>query len=763
MSGRSPMWGRRAQPNAVTHGPWPRTMAGLAAVVGLLVAIPTVLTAPASASSGWMLDHADNDPVPQGQLSSVSCPTPSWCMAVGLSHDAKGIPGPFAEAWNGTAWQHQPVPDPPGSTESALEAVSCPSPTQCRAVGEALESGGFVGFAESWAGSTWSVQTMPEPPGKVNTQVFGVSCPSPTACTAVGDVSTVKNVVSPLLERWNGTAWHVVRGATPPSGIGADLTGVSCTSAAVCTAVGAYNIQTSDDSAWAESSGGRGWTAEPVPTPTGAQASSLASVSCADATTCTGVGTSGDDHGNDVPEIAAWNGTTWTLQSAPDPGGNTSLVSVSCASPTDCSAVGTSGAEPGGPTFAEREDGTTWSVEAVPDPGPVRGRVYNLDGVSCPAATSCEAVGSVTAHRDTSFADGWDGTTWSLQKTPVPFGITSYRSLAGLSCVSARFCVAVGEAATPVQEWNGTGWVVFSTFKPLGRTKYTSVSCTSVTDCTVVGYRDGHRSVYPIAQRWNGTTWALETVPTGPDARLSTLLAVSCSSATSCTAVGAYQKHGYGSRSFTLAESWDGSTWTLRSSPTPAVRRVRATLSSVSCISSTACTAVGEFSSLAAGVEGLAEGWNGTTWSIQTTVNPSSNTELQGVSCASAVSCVAVGSSTTEGGSTVTLAEGWNGTTWAVQPTPNPTKEGASLGAVSCRAATACTAVGVSFTGSTSTTDALAWNGTSWSQQVTPTLPNNVQSVLNGLSCTAPATCTAVGSRQSSRSTQLNLVESEQG
>jgi hypothetical protein len=43
----------------------------------------------------------------------------------------------------------------------------------------------------------------------------------------------------------------------------------------------------------------------------------------------------------------------------------------------------------------------------------------------------------------------------------------------------------------------------------------------------------------------------------------------------------------------------------------------------------------------------------------------------------------------------VTLAETWNGKTWAIEPTPDPTRaQYSGLGGVSCTSAEACTAVG---------------------------------------------------------------------
>jgi hypothetical protein len=88
----------------------------------------------------------------------------------------------------------------------------------------------------------------------------------------------------------------------------------------------------------------------------------------------------------------------------------------------------------------------------------------------------------------------------------------------------------------------------------------------------------------------------------------------------------------------------------------------------------------------------LAERWNGNTWSIQNTPDPTNaNVELWGVSCASATACTAVGF---VNGGGATLAEAWSGTGWSIQSTQNPGLDSSYLLGVSCTAASGCSAVG---------------------------------------------------------------------
>jgi hypothetical protein len=66
------------------------------------------------------------------------------------------------------------------------DGVSCPSATDCIAVGGHITVNGSQSpTADSWNGSTWTAQTVPDPAGSGYTVLFGVSCPSANDCSAV--------------------------------------------------------------------------------------------------------------------------------------------------------------------------------------------------------------------------------------------------------------------------------------------------------------------------------------------------------------------------------------------------------------------------------------------------------------------------------------------------------------------------------------------------------------------------------------------------
>jgi hypothetical protein len=337
-----------------------------------------------------------------------------------------------------TTWRVQAVPKPPDSIVR-LQGVSCPARGDCIAVGSFFDkaTGTEHALAERWTGSGWAIQPTPSLTGQSG--LLGVSCVSVTDCTTFGNVD-----MRTLIEHWDGTSWTVRPGPSPIGSSPAGFTGLSCTSATNCTGVGAY-VPTGSHSEHplAEQWDGTAWTIQHVPLPAGASAANLdGGVSCSSAARCTAVGEYRLKTEPVVrPFVARWNGTAWTAHTTPLPAGAMGgfLNSVSCTSPSGCTAVGGYDNADGTavPPFAVRWDGTTWAIQAVNAPNG-----GSLDAVSCTSGTSCTAVGFLA---NTGLAEHWDGTNWTVQPTPVPKnGTATSAILLGVSCLSATYCTAVG-------------------------------------------------------------------------------------------------------------------------------------------------------------------------------------------------------------------------------------------------------------------------------------------------------------------------------
>jgi hypothetical protein len=719
---------------------WGAGKAGLAAglAVGTLTVFMTAGPAGAtpSAAPAWKVQHAPDATVPGGQLDSVSCSAAGACTAVGTNVGTTGLSVTLAERWDGTSWRRQATPNPPGDTapitSPVLLAVSCPASDFCAAVGGYQRGTTGISLAEAWNGSTWKLRPVPVPSGSASAGLSQVSCASAQFCEAVGSYGNSVGEELPFAARWNGTAWRL---QTIPAPAGATLAfpgGVSCVSTTFCEAVGGAEGVGTFGYQW----NGASWHRQTMPGGTG-----VGPVSCVSATFCEAVGSGGGEE---------WNGTSWSQQTIPSPAGSTfdDPAGVSCVTTAFCEAVGDYNNSSGDTlNLGLAWNGASWAVQAPP--GPADASFTTLKAVSCATATSCESDGDYQLGSSSglkALAESWNGDAWQIQPAVAPPRAVG-NSLNAVSCVSVDFCETVGSRPddtgadiTLAEVWNGTAWKIQKTVSPTRvgngiRMILYGVSCVSASFCEAVGASSS--AAGGGAEMWNGTSWARQYAPGGY------LNSVSCTSADFCIAAGG---NGH-------VEIWNGTSWSAQHGASGFTW-----LSSVSCASATVCEAVGYASD---GDD--AEGWNGTSWSAQATAVPAggSSPALSAVSCPGPQSCEAVGGYTS--GTTfedVSLAEVWNGTTWSAQSTPNPAgSEGSSLHGVWCTSPNSCTAVGDDNAQTATRTLAEVWNGTGWQRQPTPDRSYAGENEFDGVSCGGSDTCVAVGVTDDVAQVTANLIE----
>jgi hypothetical protein len=360
-----------------------------------------------------------------------------------------------------------------------------------------------------------------------------------------------------------------------------------------------------------------------------------------------------------APQVAPQHAVVhdvWTSQVLPMPAraARALLHDIACVAPRWCASVGyfatRNGAEH---VLTEVRRAAGWQLVATPDRAGSISSV--LQGVSCPSATRCAAVGNWTTRGDVQLplAESWNGAAWAVHGVPLPSGATS-GGLNGVSCLSASWCVAVGwfivhhgaqSALTVI--WNGTAWSLRTALTP-NRSSATlsSVSCASVTACMAVGNAmDPARNTVPLAMARDARGWRMTTTPVAPGTasrRWTELVRVSCPRAGFCMAAGD-RSLGSAAPYVAFAESWNGTRWTLRLPVLPAGSS-RSPLTGVSCAGPASCVAVG-FTSRPRGTSELAESWNGRAWRVEPTWHPVgvSLSDLFGVSCPSPAACTASG------------------------------------------------------------------------------------------------------------------------
>ncbi|HEX4491553.1 MAG TPA: hypothetical protein VH914_10140 [Acidimicrobiia bacterium] len=305
------------------------------------------------------------------EMLGVSCPTATFCMAVGQSG------GTAAAKWDGTEWSTVPTVDPSGTFADWLTDISCVSSDFCVAVGERFSSqaGNDPTLIETWNGTSWSLTDTSAltSEGGLN----GVACTSTTACVAVGG--------GPIAALWDGVQWTAST-VPAPSAFGGDLEDISCPSPSACVAVGTYNTAPNAQGTLVESWDGSAWTQSQSPSP--GIDPNLTDVSCASTTACLAVGVTRDNDDHYQPLAEVFRRHHWTVTATPDAPTPGIFDSVSCARPTWCVVVG----DRTGPVNAAILDvwnGSTWTVPSFSAP-----RADNeLLGTTCIAVQSCVAVG----------------------------------------------------------------------------------------------------------------------------------------------------------------------------------------------------------------------------------------------------------------------------------------------------------------------------------------------------------------------------------
>jgi hypothetical protein len=374
----------------------------------------------------------------------------------------------------------------------------------------------------------------------------------------------------------------------------------------------------------------------------------------------------------------------------------------------------------------------TSSITAPVPTGAAPSPQEGLNDISCPSLGTCVAVGVYTtaasdpsnsspgfpSPMETTLANG----TWSALGLALPSNANLAQpesSLNGISCPVATWCVAVGQYALagggkdPLLESLGAGGIWTAMNAPLpsdagNDPTLQSVSCPAVGSCVAVGSVNGlgaGANVFvPVIETLSGGNWTVTEpnlpsnayIGSGAAGPLGSLSGVDCTATGSCVAVGAYGITQ--STDAPLVESLSGGAWTPQFAPSPATTTSdtpttdNAVFNSVSCPANASCVAVGSFSDVTASVNTLVDSLTSGAWAL---VQASSVTgaQLVGISCGAVGSCVATGSNAAR--TSATLIETLQSNTWTHRTVPTPT--GATtpvLGGVSCLTANACALVG---------------------------------------------------------------------
>src|SRR5207244_2307967 len=126
--------------------------------------------------TSWSVTPSPNPGTKGSELSGgVSCASTTFCVAVGFKSNDGNTFQTLVETWNGTNWSVTPSPNL-GDNNDSFASVSCPSATSCVAVGVHTKPSQLgPTLIETWNGTSWSVTHSPNPNTMSNNSFSGVS------------------------------------------------------------------------------------------------------------------------------------------------------------------------------------------------------------------------------------------------------------------------------------------------------------------------------------------------------------------------------------------------------------------------------------------------------------------------------------------------------------------------------------------------------------------------------------------------------------
>lgn len=340
------------------------------------------------------------------------------------------------------------------------------------------------------------------------------------------------------------------------------------------------------------------------------------------------------------------------------------------------------------PILALAANATGWQIVPSPNRSTISVSNNTLFGVAALSDSNVWAVGNFLSSNNgainETLTEHWNGTAWKLVSSPN-MG-TQGSQLLAVSAASSKDVWAVGDFQTSnnvngnrtlIEHWNGTAWSVVPSPNPSNEgDDLMGVAAISATNAWAVGFFENNAmsALQPLILHWNGTAWSL--FPNIPNIGMI-VEAITARSATDIWAVGSDA-----GETTNIALHFNGTQWSITPSANfPSSQQI---ISGVAAPAANDAWIVGSFAppTVGAFLQPLALHWNGKTWSMVATPNPSPFTNrLRAVAAISTSDVWAVGQANTPDGlNLVNLIEHWNGKQWSIVSSPNVARADGLLG-----------------------------------------------------------------------------------
>lgn len=305
----------------------------------------------------------------------------AWAAGIWRTGGSNGPDQPMFERWNGSSWKLIKGIAATTNGDNDLYGVGIVSAREVWAVGAAWHGDNASPLVQHWTPA--GVKLVASPSSGPISYFNAVSVVSAKNIWAVGEIDSGSGPNSkPLVERWNGKKWTIVK--VPGKG---PLNGVD--------ALSAKNV-------WA-------------------------------------VGSTGGSKPRTLVEH--WDGKHWKIVASPNasPVAN-EFRAVAVLGKKDIWAVGDSGPNDQIKNLIEHWNGKKWSIVPSPSPGSVQNF---LNAVSARSSRSVWAVGNETTNLYKTMALHWDGASWKQVSTPSPS--KAYNYLGGVGALKSGMVLAVGD------------------------------------------------------------------------------------------------------------------------------------------------------------------------------------------------------------------------------------------------------------------------------------------------------------------------------
>jgi hypothetical protein len=268
-----------------------------------------------------------------------------------------------------------------------------------------------------------------------------------------------------------------------------------------------------------------------------------------------------------------------------------------------------------------------------------------------------------------------------------------------------------GALRTGAQHWDGSRWSLFPTPNVgTGDNALNGVDGPASEDVWAVGYSERAKNYSTLVEHWDGDRWRVVESPNVGTSQYNTLTSVDALSNIDAWAVGSYRT---ATSRKTLIQRWDGTSWTIVSSPDPGT--LSNSLLDVTAAGSGEIWAVG-WKSSGEGLRSLVLHRDGTRWveAAVPTVGAGDNV-LTGVSAAGARDVWATGYYV-DGTQYKTLTLHYDGKGWTRVPSSNGGDGISTLRGISAFSSTNAWAVGFEYRAAQDRYVASTqhWDGSTW-------------------------------------------------